>query len=124
MAKFSRIEVTLTMKESGLVPVFFNKDIEICKNVLKACYDGGTKVFEFTNRGDRAHLVFKELIIWAEKEAPEMILGVGLDCGCRDHFALYTAWGKLYCISGIEPRYGRGVQSKINLLVARVWFTI
>ncbi len=77
MARFSRIEVALTMKESGLVPVFFNKDIEICKNILKACYEGGTRVFEFTNRGDRAHLVFQELIIWAEKEAPDMILGVG-----------------------------------------------
>jgi 2-dehydro-3-deoxyphosphogluconate aldolase/(4S)-4-hydroxy-2-oxoglutarate aldolase len=40
-------------------------------------YDGGAKVFEFTNRGDRAHLVFQELIEWAEKETPDMILGVG-----------------------------------------------
>ncbi|MGF1637161.1 MAG: bifunctional 4-hydroxy-2-oxoglutarate aldolase/2-dehydro-3-deoxy-phosphogluconate aldolase [Cyclobacteriaceae bacterium] len=77
MARFSRIEVALKMKETGMVPVFYHKDIEVCKQVMKACYDGGARVFEFTNRGDRAHLVFTELIIWAEKELPELMLGVG-----------------------------------------------
>ena len=65
------------MKKYGMVPVFFHKDIEVCKKVVRACYDGGAKVFEFTNRGDRAHLVFTELIQWAERELPDLILGVG-----------------------------------------------
>jgi 2-dehydro-3-deoxyphosphogluconate aldolase/(4S)-4-hydroxy-2-oxoglutarate aldolase len=77
MARFSRIEVALKMKETGMVPVFFHKDLEICKQVVKACYDGGVRVFEFTNRGDFAHEVFSELNKYAEKEAPEMIMGVG-----------------------------------------------
>ena len=77
MARFTRIEVALKMKETGMVPVFYNKDIEVCKNVLKACYDGGARVFEFTNRGDRADLIFKQLITWVEKETPEMMMGVG-----------------------------------------------
>ena len=100
MAKYSRIEVALTMKESGMVPVFFNKDIEICKKVLKACYEGGTRVFEFTNRGDRAHLVFQELIIWAEKEAPDMILGVGsiVDAGTT---SLYIQLGANFIVSPV-----------------------
>ncbi len=77
MARFTRIEVALKMKETGMVPVFYHKDINICKQVVKACYDGGVRVFEFTNRGDFAHEVFAELLKWAAKEAPEMILGVG-----------------------------------------------
>ena len=77
MARFTRIEVALKMKETGIVPVFYHKDAEICKSVLKACYDGGIRVFEFTNRGDFAHEVFTELVKWAAKECPEMILGVG-----------------------------------------------
>ena len=60
-----------------MVPVFFNSDIDICKNVIKACYDGGVRVFEFTNRGDFAHEIFGELIKWAAKECPELILGAG-----------------------------------------------
>lgn len=77
MARFSRIEVALKMKETGIVPVFFNKDLEICKQVVKACYEGGVRVFEFTNRGDYAHEVFSDLNKFAEKETPDMIMGVG-----------------------------------------------
>ena len=58
MAQFTRIEVALKMKETGLVPVFYHRDINVCKSVVKACYEGGVRVFEFTNRGDFASLVF------------------------------------------------------------------
>lgn len=65
------------MISSGMVPVFYHKDIQVCKDVLKACYEGGARVFEFTNRGDFAHEVFGELVKWAAKDLPEMILGAG-----------------------------------------------
>jgi len=77
MARFSRIEVAQTMKASGMVPVFYHQDIEVCKAVVKACYDGGVRLFEFTNRGDFATLVFAELNKWTIENCPEMIMGVG-----------------------------------------------
>ena len=77
MSQYSRIEVYLKVKETGLVPLYFNKDAETVKNVVKACYDGGARIFEFTNRGDFAHEVFSELIKYAIKNLPGMILGVG-----------------------------------------------
>ena len=40
-----------------MVPVFYHKDAEVAKKVVKACYDGGVRAFEFTNRGDFAHEV-------------------------------------------------------------------
>jgi len=100
MSKYTRIQVAQTMKENGMVPVFFHKDIEVCKKVLKACYDGGARVFEFTNRGDRAHLVFQELIIWAEKETPDMILGVGsvVEAGTT---SLYIQLGANFIVSPV-----------------------
>jgi len=78
MARFTRLEVYNTMKENGIVPVFYNPDIEVCKKVLLACFRGGSRIFEFTNRGDFAHEVFTELNKFAIKETPEMILGVGI----------------------------------------------
>lgn len=60
-----------------MVPVFYNKDAQTAKMVLKACYDGGVRVFEFTNRGDFAHEVFAEIVKYAAVECPEMALGVG-----------------------------------------------
>ena len=97
MAKFSKIEVISAMASTGMVPVFYNKDIEISKNVLKACYDGGVRAFEFTNRGDLAHEVFCDLIKFAAKECPEMILGVGsvVDAGTA---SLYIQLGANFVV--------------------------
>lgn len=77
MAQFSRIEVAQQMKETGMIPLFFHNDIELSKQVLKACYDGGARLMEFTARGDFAHEVFGELTKYAIKELPGMIMGVG-----------------------------------------------
>lgn len=77
MARFSRIEVVMSMKECGIVPVFYHSDPEVCWGVVKACYDAGVRVFEFTNRGDNAHKVFDEVLKKVIKEAPEMKMGVG-----------------------------------------------
>lgn len=77
MAKFSRLEVYNKMVETGIVPVFYHSDLEIAKQVIKACYEGGIRVFEFTNRGDFAHEVFANLVKWADKKCPELILGIG-----------------------------------------------
>lgn len=77
MAKYSRIEVALQMKENGMVPLFFHSDLELSKKVLKACYDGGARLMEFTSRGDFAHEVFGALNKYALAELPGMMLGVG-----------------------------------------------
>ena len=77
MAQFSRIEVVQQMKESGMVPLFYHSDSEVGKAVLKACYDGGARLMEFTSRGDFAIEIFKDLIKYALAELPGMILGVG-----------------------------------------------
>lgn len=100
MARFSRIEVAIKMKETGMVPVFYNKDIEVCKKVLNACYEGGVRVFEFTNRGDYAHEVFNELNKYAAKELPEMMMGVGsvVDAGTT---SLYIQLGACFIVSPI-----------------------
>lgn len=75
--KFNKIQVLTAMSETGIIPVFYHKDVEVAKNVLKACYEGGIRAFEFTNRGDFAHEVFTELVKFAAKECPEMIMGIG-----------------------------------------------
>ena len=77
MAKFDKIQVLNKMKETGMVPVFYHSDVEVAKQVILACYKGGVRAFEFTNRGDFAHEVFAECVKFAAKECPEMAMGVG-----------------------------------------------
>lgn len=77
MARFTKIQTLASFKNSGIVPVFYHNDIEVAKEVLSACYKGGIRTFEFTNRGDFAQDVFAQLVKFAAKECPEMILGIG-----------------------------------------------
>jgi 2-dehydro-3-deoxyphosphogluconate aldolase / (4S)-4-hydroxy-2-oxoglutarate aldolase len=77
MAQYTRLEVVAQMKESGMVPLFYHQDINVSKAVLKACYDGGARLMEFTSRGDFAFEIFNELIKYSIAELPGMILGVG-----------------------------------------------
>ena len=77
MARFDKIAVMRKIGETGMVPVFYHADAEIAKKVIKACYEGGVRAFEFTNRGDFAQEVFAECVKFAAKECPELALGVG-----------------------------------------------
>ncbi|MEL7146037.1 MAG: bifunctional 4-hydroxy-2-oxoglutarate aldolase/2-dehydro-3-deoxy-phosphogluconate aldolase, partial [Bacteroidota bacterium] len=47
------------------------------KEAMMACYRGGARVFEFTNRGTYAHDLFIQLSRYAKEAMPEMILGIG-----------------------------------------------
>ncbi|KAA6329930.1 KHG/KDPG aldolase, partial [termite gut metagenome] len=77
MARFNKIQVITTLIETGLVPVFYHENLEVAKAVVEACYKGGIRVFEFTNRGEFAHEIFGELLKFTKKECPELILGIG-----------------------------------------------
>ena len=77
MSGFTRIQVALAMEETGLVPLFYHHDEEICKKVISACHDGGARVFEFTNRGDFAHEVFASVKKWTVENCPGMMIGAG-----------------------------------------------
>jgi len=86
------------MIDTGMVPLYYNKSPEIVKQVVKACYNGGARVFEYTNRGDFAHEVFAEVNKWCAIECPEMILGVGsiIDSATA---ALYIQLGTNFLVS-------------------------
>lgn len=60
-----------------MVPVFFHADYDVCEKVMKACYAGGVRVFEFTNRGASAYDSFVKLQAVAAAEMKDMSLGVG-----------------------------------------------
>lgn len=97
MARFNKMQVLDAIVSTGMVPVYYDKNIEIAKQVVKACYEGGVRAFEFTNRGDFAHEVFAELIKFAAKECPELVLGVGsiVDAGTA---SLYLQLGANFIV--------------------------
>ncbi|SNZ00053.1 2-dehydro-3-deoxyphosphogluconate aldolase / (4S)-4-hydroxy-2-oxoglutarate aldolase [Flagellimonas pacifica] len=88
MAQYSRLEVATVMKETGMVPLFYHSNVSVAKKVLKACYDGGARLMEFTARGDFAFEIFGQLAKYAQSDLPGMILGVGsiTDAGAASLF--------------------------------------
>ena len=99
MAKYSRLKVLTTLIETGMVPVFYHADPDVVTNVILACAEGGVKCFEFTNRGDQAHEVFRE-VIRRLKPDPRVILGAGsiLDPGTA---ALYIQLGANFIVGPV-----------------------
>ncbi|MFT4568363.1 MAG: 2-dehydro-3-deoxyphosphogluconate aldolase/(4S)-4-hydroxy-2-oxoglutarate aldolase [Saprospiraceae bacterium] len=96
--RFTRIEVATKMKETGMVPLFYNSDLELCKEVTAACYRGGAQLLEFTARGDFAHEVFSGLSKYIAAELPDMAIGVGsiTDSG---QASLYMAMGADFIVT-------------------------
>ncbi|MBP5636792.1 MAG: bifunctional 4-hydroxy-2-oxoglutarate aldolase/2-dehydro-3-deoxy-phosphogluconate aldolase [Bacteroidales bacterium] len=98
MAKFKKIDTIRIIRDTGIVPVFYNADVALTKKVVKACYDGGIRAFEFTSRGDGAPKVVEELMAFVRAQCPEMALGAGtiLDAPTA---ALYLQRGADFLVS-------------------------
>ena len=123
MARFDKLAVLNKIGKTGMVPVFYDKDVEVAKQVVKACYDGGVRAFEFTNRGDFAHEVFEEVVKFAAVECPELALGVGsvVDPATA---ALYIQLGACFVVSsrraqvrssGSETRFSACPQERFSV---------
>lgn len=107
MARFDKQAVMAKIAQAPMVPVFYHKDLDTAKAVVKACYAGGVRAFEFTNRGDFAHEVFGPLVKWAAEECPDLALGVGsiVDPATA---ALYMQLGACFVVSPLfNPEVAR-----------------
>lgn len=71
------IQLLDALKQNPLVPLFYENQLDVCKNIINACYKGGVRVVEFTNRGENALEVFKDLLTWSRVQCPDLILGIG-----------------------------------------------
>ena len=98
MAKHIRSQVLATMKQIGIIPVFYDGDFETVKNIAAACADGGAKCIEFTNRGDRAINVFTQLAEYRDAQRTDIILGVGSVCDAPTA-AMYIAAGADFIVA-------------------------
>jgi len=107
MARLDRLTVLNTMLDTGLVPIFYHADLAVAKEIAAACAEGGARVVEFTNRGDRALNVFAELVAHFESAAPSLILGAGSVVDTPTA-ALYIASGANFIVGPVlNPEVAR-----------------
>ena len=120
MARNNKLSVLNKMAAAPMVPVFYHKDAEVAKAVVKACYGGGVRLFEFTNRGDFAHEVFAEVSKFVAEECPEMALGVGSIVEPATAGSLHAAWCRFRGGTAFQPRSGKDMQPSRCALRARM----
>lgn len=77
MPQSNKSRVSDIMADAGIIPVFYHADAEVTIEVIHACYKGGCKVFEYTNRGEKAKSNFPVLLKFVHEKCPGMILGIG-----------------------------------------------
>jgi len=77
MPATDRMAVLNAMMAQSIIPVFYDPDAAVCRNVIQACANGGAKCVEFTNRGDFAAHVFLEVARHFAAADPTVIMGVG-----------------------------------------------
>jgi 2-dehydro-3-deoxyphosphogluconate aldolase/(4S)-4-hydroxy-2-oxoglutarate aldolase len=77
VAARDRMAVLTAMMDQGIIPVFYDRDVEVCRNVIQACANGGAKCVEFTNRGDFAAHTFYDVARHFDSSDPSVIMGVG-----------------------------------------------
>lgn len=65
------------LHETKVVPLFYVADSNVAIKLIDACYAGGARVIEFTNRGEKAEKVFIDMIAYCNERYPELALGVG-----------------------------------------------
>jgi 2-dehydro-3-deoxyphosphogluconate aldolase / (4S)-4-hydroxy-2-oxoglutarate aldolase len=70
-------QVFETISSTKIVPVFYHDDLQISKEMIKACYDGGIRVFEWVARGKHAAEYFPHLKQYIQEYCADMILGAG-----------------------------------------------
>lgn len=65
------------IKEQKIIPLFYHESFEVSKNTIKALYDGGIRIIEYTNRGGKALENFTRLKEISSTEFPGLLLGIG-----------------------------------------------
>ena len=68
------------MHAGGMMPIFFNPDVEVCLDLLHAAYEGGVRVIEMVNRGKEAKSIFPKI-----REAANKLPGIYLGAGTIYH---------------------------------------
>ena len=77
MPRFSAADFLAQTRYTPLLPVFYHTAAAEARAVLGACYQGGLRVYEYTNRGPEALAIFAELQQFVEAEMPDLLLGAG-----------------------------------------------
>lgn len=68
--------VSAHILSATIIPLFYEAQVQVAEEVVKALYNGGVRTIEFTNRGANALPVFKKLQT-LKSTLPGLLIGIG-----------------------------------------------
>jgi 2-dehydro-3-deoxyphosphogluconate aldolase / (4S)-4-hydroxy-2-oxoglutarate aldolase len=86
--------------EQGLLPLYYNDSQEVSLGIVRALYQAGIRVVEYTNRGENALDNFLALKKTAQLEFPGLVIGIGTIKTATDA-EIYLAAGADFLVSPI-----------------------
>ena len=114
MPRFTRAALLAQAQSTPLIPVFYHAEAAYAKDVLRACYQGGVRVYEYTNRGPHALAIFTELQRFVEADYPDLLLGAGTIFRPDDAERFIAAGADFIVSPVISPEVG-AVCARYNL---------
>jgi len=90
----------------GVLPLFYEHSLQASERVLEALYAGGTRVVEYTNRGDEALTNFKALAAACHARLPGLVLGAGTIKNLREAQDFLSAGAKFIVSPVTVPQVG------------------
>ncbi|HZF66407.1 MAG TPA: bifunctional 4-hydroxy-2-oxoglutarate aldolase/2-dehydro-3-deoxy-phosphogluconate aldolase [Chitinophagaceae bacterium] len=106
MKQLDKKEISQLVDKHRFIPLFSHEDVEVCKKVIQSAYDGGVRLFEFTNRTPNALDVFEELSEYCSKSLPGIVLGAGTIMNKKDAKAFYKRGAQFIVAPVITPEVG------------------
>jgi 2-dehydro-3-deoxyphosphogluconate aldolase/(4S)-4-hydroxy-2-oxoglutarate aldolase len=104
-------QIIACIGETGMIPVFYQPDIATAKDIVDACYAGGVRVFEFTNRGEKAFPVFTELAKYIQRY-DDAVLGIGTIMNDEDTRRACDAGANFIVSPILKPSMSRVCQER------------
>jgi 2-dehydro-3-deoxyphosphogluconate aldolase/(4S)-4-hydroxy-2-oxoglutarate aldolase len=89
--------------EHAFLPLFNEGDLGLCQEVIDACYSGGVRLFEFTNRAKDALDIFIKLSLYVRAKYPDLVFGAGTIMTESDAMLFHRA-GAEFLVSPVLSR--------------------
>lgn len=108
----SKKELTVRIREQGMIPVFYHPDMDILLRIVTIGYQCGLRIFEFTHQRDNKGLRFFEHLIGQRSHFPGLTFGVGtvLDATMTERYI--NAGAQFIASPFLRPDMGEVCKSK------------
>ncbi len=98
------------IKTYPIIPVYYHDSIDESIRIMHLCYEGGIRVFEYVNRGEKSHENFQALLEYKKSNLPDLTLGIGTIKTAEDALK-FIEYGTEFLVSPI-------IQKDISIVAA------